>query len=71
VPPPAGPPPVITPVDGAATAMVVLLLLHVPPEGVLFRVVLPFAQNVVVPVIEDGKGLIVAIAVVKHPPANV
>jgi hypothetical protein len=59
------------PVVGAAIAIAVLLLDHVPPVGVADSVVVAFAQNVVVPLMVDGEGFIVTTAVVKHPPVSV
>jgi hypothetical protein len=65
------PPPEMTPEVGAATAIAVLLLDQVPPEGVAESVVVALAQNVVVPLIVEGVGCIVTAAVAKHPPVRV
>jgi len=68
VPPGLAPPaaiPELLPMD----ATVVLLLLHVPPPDGSPNVVVRLTQMFVLPVIADGKGLTVTIAVVEHPPA--
>jgi len=60
--------PVITPDDAPIGASVVLLLLHVPPAGVLFSVsVVPTHRALVVGVNAVGCGFTVAIAVRIQP----
>ncbi len=50
-----------------AVAIEVLLLLQVPPDVVLARVVLRPVHMVAVPVIEAGSGFTVAVTVEKQP----
>lgn len=59
-----------TPVEEPTTAIVVRLLLHVPPEGVELSVTVAPAHTWVVPVIADGKGFTVTTAVARHPDDN-
>ena len=63
--------PVTTPVDAPTVAWLVLLLLQLPPEGVLFNVVVAPTQTLAVPVIAIGCALTVTGCVTKHPPVNV
>lgn len=62
---------VTTPVVETMFATLVLPLSQVPPDVLFARVVVPLAHMVVVPVIIDGSGLTVIMAVVKHPPGRV
>ena len=48
-----------------------LLLLHVPPEDVVFSEVVKPTHTFIVPVIEAGNGLTVAITTAKQPVGNV
>jgi hypothetical protein len=58
--------PVTTPdVDTVPTAGV--LLLHVPPVVVLVRVVVPFTQMLVMPVMTAGSGFTVIVALLTQP----
>ena len=52
-------------------AIPVLLLLHVPPVVASLNPVVPPSQTVVVPLIEDGNGLIVTVLVILQPVAAV
>jgi hypothetical protein len=63
--------PATIPVVAPTVATEVMELAHVPPVVVLFSVVVAFAHSEPVPVMAAGKGLIVTIAVLKHPPGNV
>ena len=54
--------------DSVATA--VLLLLHVPPEGELTKVVVSPVQMVALPLIAVGSGFTVTICVRLQPPAK-
>ena len=58
---------VTMPDDGTIVAILVLLLLHVPPGTVLPSVTVLPMHMVVVPVMEDS-GLTVTISVIAHPP---
>lgn len=49
--------PVTTPVPAPTVAMAVEPLLHVPPPGVLDKVIVDATQTVEGPVIGDGDGL--------------
>lgn len=55
------------PVPEMIVATDVLLLLHMPPEGVLERAVLLPEQTVSVPAIAVGSAFTVTTAVVTHP----
>ena len=63
--------PVTIPDDEPMMATVVLLLVHVPPAGVEFSVVVNPTQTVSVPVMFVGLALIVTIAVLIQPVASV
>lgn len=63
--------PVTIPVLNPIVAMVVALLVHVPPTVALFSVVVWPTQTLVVPVITDGNGFIVIIFVAEQPAGNV
>lgn len=52
-------------------ATLVLPLCHVPPLVALASVVVALAQTVVEPVIMDGNGFMVIMAVTKQPPGRV
>lgn len=65
--PPGLAPPVTSPEPEPIVATVVLLLLHVPPDDASFKVVVAPAQIPVVPVIGDGTGFTVSIAVAAQP----
>ena len=69
--PPAVPTGVTTPDEEPMLATLVLPLTHVPPVVASARVVVAFAQTVVVPVITEGNGLMEITAVVKQPPGRV
>ena len=56
--------PVTIPVEEPIEAIAVLLLLHVPPAGVLFSVVVAPKHAIRVPVIGDGKLVTVTVIVV-------
>jgi hypothetical protein len=58
---------VSTPVDGSMVPAVVLLLLHVPPAGVLASVVVSPVQTPPPPVMAPGSGLTVTTAVDLQP----
>ena len=62
--------PVTIPVPGATVASEVLLLVHVPPAGVEFKVVVSPTQIAVVPVKAVGVGLTTTVAVVVQPVGN-
>jgi hypothetical protein len=63
--------PVKTPVVGSTEPIVSVLVLHMPPDTVLVRVLVEPAHTVVLPMIEDGDGstvmVVVAIAGPLHP----
>jgi hypothetical protein len=61
--------PVTTPVAGFTVAIEVLLLVHVPPAGVLDKVLMPPIVAVVVPEIVVGDAVTVTSLVAMHPPA--
>ena len=58
--------PVTTPLPDPMDTLA-LLLVHVPPAGVEFNVLVNPAQTANVPVIPVGKGLTVTTTVVIHP----
>lgn len=61
--------PVTTPVDIFTEAIEVLLLLHVPPETALLRVLVPPTGIEVMPVIAAGAGVTdTALTAVQPPP---
>lgn len=62
--------PVTTPVEDPIITLE-LLLVHVPPAGVEFNVVVDPIHTFSVPVIAVGSGLTVAIAVIIHPVPSV
>ena len=62
--------PVTTPVADATVASVILLLLHVPPDGVEFNVVVAATHSTAVPVIAVGIALTLTACVIKQPVAN-
>lgn len=62
--------PPITPVVEPAVPTPILLLLHVPPTGVEFNVVVYPIHTFIVPVIVVGKGLTVTIAYALQPVAK-
>ena len=59
--------PVTIPVPTPTVAWLALLLLHVPPEGVLFNVVVEATQTLAVPVIAVGTAFTVTGVVEKQP----
>src|ERR1700733_7097950 len=59
--------PVTTALAEPMVASPVLLLVHAPPEGVAFNVVVRVPQIVFAPVIAEGCGLTVAVTVVMQP----
>jgi hypothetical protein len=69
--PPETPAGVTMPLDEPIFATLVLPLTHVPPLVTQLNVVVPLAHIVVVPVIKDGNGFTVTIAVTKQPPVVV
>ncbi len=62
--------PVTTPVVKPTLAMVVLLLLQVPPGVALESPPVPPTQTELAPIIADGSGFTVTIAVLVHPVAS-
>jgi hypothetical protein len=58
---------VTIPVEGSIVAAVVLLLVHVPPEGELESVVVYPVHTPNEPVIAPGRALTVTTAVALHP----
>jgi hypothetical protein len=60
--------PIAIPDDEPIVATAVLLLLHLQPGVVLFRVVVAPRQMEVAPVIAAGAGLMVTTVVTTHPP---
>jgi hypothetical protein len=62
---------VTIPEEDPIAAFVTSLLLHLPPPGRSLSVVVAPAQIVVVPVIEEGSGLMVSALVAKQPVGNV
>jgi hypothetical protein len=64
---PPVPIPLTDPIPGSTVATVVLLLLHVPPVVASFNGVEDPEQTLVAPVIDNGKGLTVTVAVIEHP----
>ena len=63
--------PVITPVPEPAVAIVISLLLQLPPTVTSLNVVVKPEQTLSVPDIDDGSGLTVIIAVILQPVGNV
>jgi hypothetical protein len=63
--------PVNVPVADPIVPILVVLLAHVPPDGVLEIVVDAPKQTLVAPAIAPGSGLTVTTAVVRHPLASV
>jgi len=59
--------PVTTPDDPPTVALALLLLVQVPPDGLLDTVVVLPMHKVESPVIADGVLLIVTIAIREHP----
>ncbi len=59
--------PLATPVLEPIVATDVLLLAHVPPDELLFKVVVAPAQTFVVPVMLAGAGFTVNMALVEQP----
>jgi hypothetical protein len=62
---------VTIPLVEPTVATLVFPLTHVPPAVTQLRVVVAFAQKVVVPVINVGNGFTVTVVVAKQPPGNV
>ena len=58
--------PVTTPVEEPIIALL-LLLFHVPPDGVEFNVVVKPAHTAIVPAIEEGLAFTVTSAVLMQP----
>ena len=63
--------PVTIPDDEPTVATPTLPLVHVPPDGVLFNVVVRPAQTVNVPVTDVGNGLTVMVVAAIQPVVNV
>lgn len=63
--------PATIPLDEPTVAMPGLLVLHVPPAGVLFRVVLAPAHILNIPVTDVGFIFTVTMAVLLHPVGKV
>ena len=63
--------PVTTPLPDPIVAIVVALLVHEPPAEPSVKFVVNPAQTLSVPVIAEGNGLTVAIAVIIHPVGKV
>lgn len=59
--------PVITPVERSISAILVLLLVHVPPVMASLRVIELSKHTPGPPLIEGGKGLMVTVVVALHP----
>jgi len=59
--------PVTTPVEAPIVALAMLLLVQVPPDGLLDNVVVLPIHNVESPVIADGVLLIVTNVIREHP----
>lgn len=59
--------PVTTPDEVPMVAMVVILLLHVPPLAASLRVVVLPWHTLVIPVIAGGGGVTVTVPVIEHP----
>ena len=64
-------PPVTTPEVELTLAVPDELLAHVPPDGVLFKVVVKPEHTVAVPVIVVGSAITVAVLIAKQPVLNV
>lgn len=64
-------PPATTPEVELTFAVPDALLVHTPPDGVLFNVVVSPTHTVFVPVIALGLAVTVNVCVEKHPPVSV
>jgi hypothetical protein len=63
--------PPMSPVEALAVAIEVLLLLHVPPDELLVKVVITPVHTVPLPDMVAGSGFTVATAMAEQPSLNV